>query len=673
MKKIILLQIFLVVFYFAAQSQCHIDVTLPTQDTTICKGDSVWLKSKGSCTFLMYNNFNNGTIGVGWSSTAANPVFNNPCGAGPNGYHLWVGTTSSQSRTLVTNNYDVSLGGCTIEWFMRYGRVQGSGACEDPDQPNEGVHLQYSINNGATWTDLPGPNLNPVGPNSVPGPFVTTTPGSGGYWPPVSSASSQANNTLYFWHKYECQVPAIASTTSTKFRWAQLATSNQGWDAWGIDEVQISCPNNQNVIWSHGPTVLNPVSPVYPSVTTDYIVVIFDSLSNLALDTVTVTVIPIPEPDLGADTNVCDFGTNHATFDAGAGYDTYHWSTSATTQTIDANLTGTYSVTTTQGNCSGSDTVHLTMSPAPTADAGSDVDICLGNNTTLTAVNIPGATYIWSTGGTTNSITVSPTVTTIYSITVAMGANCRDYDTVVVTVSPLPIADAGADVDICKGESVTLTASGGNSYLWSTGGNTSSIIENPNTTTTYYVTVTDMNGCVNYDNVKVNVYDLPYITIISDKPAVCIGDSFVLTASGADTYIWNTGHTSPIVLLKPLQTDKYTVTGTDVNGCKNFEDIIIPADDCSTFFIPNAFSPDNDGMNDLFCPIGDFEGITEYKINIYNRWGKLIYSTTDIYNGGWDGTYKNRNAQAGVYTYYLIYKTVWNKVFEKRGTFTLVR
>ena len=144
MKKIILLQIFLVVFYFAAQSQCYIDVTLPTQDTTICKGDSVWLKSKGSCTFLMYNNFNNGTIGVGWSSTAANPVFNNPCGAGPNGYHLWVGTTSSQSRTLVTNNYDVSLGGCTIEWFMRYGRVQGSGACEDPDQPNEGVHLQYS-------------------------------------------------------------------------------------------------------------------------------------------------------------------------------------------------------------------------------------------------------------------------------------------------------------------------------------------------------------------------------------------------------------------------------------------------------------------------------------------------------------------------------------------------
>ncbi|MCF8296916.1 MAG: hypothetical protein K9J13_05155, partial [Saprospiraceae bacterium] len=167
-----------------AYSQCHIGITLPTQDTTICAGDSVWLKSKGSCTFLMNNSFNNGTIGSGWSSTAANPVFTNPCGPGPNGLHLWVGTTASTQRTLVTNNYDVALNGCVIEWDMRYGRVQGSGACEDPDAANEGVHLQYSTNNGATWTDFPGPNLYPSGANSTTPPFLTTVPGSGGYWTP---------------------------------------------------------------------------------------------------------------------------------------------------------------------------------------------------------------------------------------------------------------------------------------------------------------------------------------------------------------------------------------------------------------------------------------------------------------------------------------------------------
>lgn len=653
-------------------SQCHIDITLPTQDTTICDGDSVWLKSKGSCTFLMNNNFNNGTIGIGWSSTAANPVYNNPCGVGPNGYHLWVGTTASQQRTLITNNYDVSLGGCIIEWFMRYGRVQGSGACEDPDASTEGVHLQYSINNGGNWSDFPGPNLNPTGPNSVPGPFITTVPGSGGYWQPVSGSAAQSNHPLYFWHKYECSVPVIASTTSTKFRWAQLANSSAGWDAWGIDEVQISCPNNQNVIWSHGPTVLNPINPVYPSITTDYIVVIFDSLSNLALDTVKVTVIPIPNPDLGADTNVCDYGTNHAVFDAGAGYDTYLWNTNATTQTIDVNITGTYTVTVTQGNCSGSDTVNLTMSPVPTADAGSDVNICLGNNTILTAVNIPGASYIWSTGGITNSITVSPTITTTYSVTVSLGNNCQDYDSVVVNIYPLPLVNAGSDMNICNGDTITLTVNGGYSYLWNTGDITSTIIINPNTTTIYYVTVTDTNGCVNYDNVKVNVYNLPYITIISDKSAVCIGDSFILTASGADTYSWNTGQIGSIILIKPSQTDKYTVTGTDVNGCKNCEDIIIPANDCSTFFMPNAFSPNNDGMNDLFCPIGNFEGIAEYKIDIYDRWGELIYSTIDI-NNGWDGTYKNQNVQIGVYTYHLYYITVWNKEFSRIGTVTLIR
>ena len=131
---------------YEATAQCNIVVTLPTQDTTICLGDSVYLEADGTCTYLMNNDFNNGIIGTGWSSTAANPVYNNPCGNGPSGAHLWVGTTASATRTLVTNAYDLSIGGCVVNWWMRYGLVQGSGPCEDPDASNEGVHLQYSIN-----------------------------------------------------------------------------------------------------------------------------------------------------------------------------------------------------------------------------------------------------------------------------------------------------------------------------------------------------------------------------------------------------------------------------------------------------------------------------------------------------------------------------------------------
>ena len=194
-------------------SQCSIAVTLPTQDTTICLGDSIYFKADGTCSYLMNNNFNNGTIVSGWSSTAANPVYNNPCGAGPAGFHLWVGTTASPTRTLVTNSYNLSIGGCVVNWWMRYGRVQGSGPCEDPDAANEGVHLQYSTNNGVTWTDFPGPNISPTGINSTTGPFVTpmvtTTPGSGGYWTPFSGSGSQVGSSLYHWHFYENTIPAM--------------------------------------------------------------------------------------------------------------------------------------------------------------------------------------------------------------------------------------------------------------------------------------------------------------------------------------------------------------------------------------------------------------------------------------------------------------------------------
>lgn len=660
-------------FSIITYSQCNIGITLPTKDTTICAGDSVWLKSNGSCTFLMYNNFDNGTIGSGWSSTAANPVFTNPCGPGPNGLHLWVGTTASQQRTLVTNNYDVSLGGCVIDWHMRYGRVQGSGACEDPDQPNEGVHLQYSTNNGTSWTDFPGPIANPVGPNSTTAPFLTSIPGTGGYWTPASTQAAQANNSLYYWHEYSCTVPAVAATSNTKFRWAQLATSNAGWDAWGIDEVQISCPNSQNVMWSHGPQVFNPTSPVYPTTTTDYIVVIFDSLNNFAYDTVRITVIPVPEPDLGPDTMVCDNGGNYAIFDAGAGYNSYLWNTNATTQTISANVTGYYSVTVTNGNCSGVDSVYLTMTPAPIANAGSDADICYGESTTLTALMQTSASYLWSSGETTNIINVSPTATTTYTVTVSKGTNCYSTDDVVVTVNPLPIADAGDDTQICYGDSVELNASGGANYLWNTGANTSSILEYPLTTTNYYVTVTDGKGCQSSDQVEIVVINLPTISIFTDNNAICLGESATLNAFGANSYLWSTGQTSSSIIVQPEIPTTYSVIGTDVNGCENNDSKLIRVEDCSTFFIPNSFTPDNNGENDYFKPVGDFEGIKAYRINIYNQWGEIIFSSNDIYDKGWDGSFKNEMAQEGVYSYYVMFVNAWDKEFTRTGTVTLLR
>ncbi len=669
MKKILLLAGILFAWSYAS-SQCSIDILKPTQDTTICEGDSLQLKADGSCTFLMNNSFDNGTIGSGWSSTAANPVFNNPCGPGPNGYHLWVGTTPSQNRTLVTNSYDVSSTSCVVRWWMRYGRVQGSGDCEDPDAHDEGVHLQYSTNGGATWTNFPGPDVEPVGNFSTTGPFTTQTPGSGGYWQPYSSQSAQAASELYYWNQYENNVPSAAATTNTRFRWAQLATSNAGFDAWGIDEVEIYCPGQQNVAWSHGIQAFNG-GWVKPAKTKNYTVFILDTSGNSASASVKVTVVPTPDPGLGPDTTICDNPGNYAVLEADSGYDTYQWSNGATSRAINVVNSGNYAVTVTKGNCTGFDSVNVTVSPAPVADAGTDVEICIGDTATLTASPVNGF-YIWSTGDSTQSISVAPKNDTTYYLAVGTDSACMNYDSVRVSVHPLPNADAGSDVEICRGEQTDLVAGGGQDYQWSTGDMIATATVAPTSTTTYFVTVTDVNSCVNTDTVTVEVHPLPVVEATAADSAICLGEKTELEAAGANFYEWNNGQTGQLITIMPMSTATYTVTGTDTNGCVSSGSTTVIAEDCSTFYIPNAFSPNGDGLNDTYSPAGDFAAMDEYRLLIFDRYGRMVFQTQDPAKG-WDGMVDGEPAKQGVYTYRVHFKSIWGKEFEKTGTVTLVR
>ncbi|MCF8296438.1 MAG: T9SS type A sorting domain-containing protein [Saprospiraceae bacterium] len=347
-------------------SQCYIQATA-SQDT-ICAGDSILLSATGNCGYsLMKNDFNNGTIGIGWSAPGTNPHFTNPCGPGPIGIHIWIGATPTQLRGIQTTNYNVAVGNCVINWDMRYGRSQSFGNCNAPDSSNEGVHLQYSIDNGISWVDFFGPNILPVGFNSTTGPFITNTTGSGGYWTPVSGQAAQSNNSLYYWHKYSSVIPSQALTTSTKFRWAQLANSGSGHDTWGIDEVEIICPTgNVNILWSTGDTVFNPDAiylPTHPNnlpYDTCFVVTISDSIYS-ATDTICIHVSS-PAINLGQDTTIGFSQT--IILDAGAGFTSYLWEDSTTNQNrqIVGSVAGigihTYQVTVTNiYGCIASDTI----------------------------------------------------------------------------------------------------------------------------------------------------------------------------------------------------------------------------------------------------------------------------------------------------------------------------
>jgi Reelin subrepeat B/Secretion system C-terminal sorting domain len=311
---------FLLVFIIAAtvvktNAQCNISGS--AYPTVLCDGEQLILLSVGDCGgSAASDDFNTGGMNAMWSSSAANPVFTNPCPvgntSGPNGFYLWVGTTASTTRTLVTNPFDVSMGGCSVDFWMRYGIEPSLANCEDPDAPTEGVHMQYSINGGTTWTDFASPDVEPVGNLVFNPPFTTVTKGTGGYWQPYSSLANQQTSELYYWNEYSCPIPNAAWTTTTQFRWAQLATSSIGYDAWGIDEVNIHClSSNVSFAWitpATGDTVFhvqNPASfaisaPTSPSIITGgqddtcWFVSVWDTLGYSATDTVCVTVETAP-------------------------------------------------------------------------------------------------------------------------------------------------------------------------------------------------------------------------------------------------------------------------------------------------------------------------------------------------------------------------------------------
>ncbi|MBE9491286.1 MAG: hypothetical protein IMY70_00255, partial [Bacteroidetes bacterium] len=293
MKTKILLTILITffIFYDISYSQtCAIEITSPANDTIICLGDSIWLRSDGSCDYFMNNGFENG-LGVGWSTANCNPTFPDfgcefPAseqeyepGPGPEGYYLWVGVNSAQPRDIITDTFDISIGNCQIKFWMRYGRQEttGYGDCEDPNEDDEGLFLQYSIDDGMTWIDFPGTDKYPYGENTAYPPFITYEPGNGGYWTPITHQYGHTperydTNSVYWWHRYDCEIPVAAISTSTRFRFYQEHNSTARTDCWGLDEVMIFCSNtaDTNVVWNHGPIGFNPDEPVYPVSDTSY-------------------------------------------------------------------------------------------------------------------------------------------------------------------------------------------------------------------------------------------------------------------------------------------------------------------------------------------------------------------------------------------------------------------
>lgn len=260
--------------------------------------------------------------------------------------------------------------------------------------------------------------------------------------------------------------------------------------------------------------------------------------------------------------------------------------------------------------------------------------ICDGGAATLTT---SGAnTYVWMPGNLTgSSITVNPTTTTTYSVTGSVNGGCTGSSTYDVTVIPQPTVTLTASSDtVCKGSPASLTASGANTYSWSSGTSTaSSIIVTPTVNTTYTVTGT-VGGCSNSASVTINVSS-PTISVAAvDSNTICKGDSITLVANGATTYSWSPGGlTGSSVTVAPPVTITYTVSGKDENGCTATKTIQVFVIDCGT----NSINGKN--LEEVFSvypnPADDqlmlhFVGLSNasYKLELTDALGRLVQERT---------------------------------------------
>jgi hypothetical protein len=276
--------------------------------------------------------------------------------------------------------------------------------------------------------------------------------------------------------------------------------------------------------------------------------------SPLISNTSNLTLNALPVPIISNNTSICAGANTLLVAGGGIGY-VWTPTTGLNSPYISnpiatPSATTAYSVVITDANnCSTtSNSIVVTVNAAPTVSAGANTSICLGGSTTLQASG--GTNYSWSPNIDLSNTSISnpistATTNTTYTVTVTNNNGCSNTDNVLITVNPLPLANAGSDVSICSGDSTILNASGGLTYSWNPPTGLSSIdisnpTANPTVQTTYTVTVYDANGCNNTDSAIVSIYQ-PITPIINGNTTVC-KNSFWETYTGntnSNSYTWS--------------------------------------------------------------------------------------------------------------------------------------
>lgn len=351
-------------------------------------------------------------------------------------------------------------------------------------------------------------------------------------------------------------------------------------------------------------------------------------------------------------------------------------------------------LTVASGSCSDSTTQTLYLiHPVVAAFSFSPGIVCQGNPVAFTNSSVgTGLTYEWLFGNGVTDNSANPVYTYansgVYKVQLIAtnSVPCHDTATGLVYVdSTTGIGMRVSDTILCRATYVTLigdyTSIGDTGVTWNFGNGDSIVNMNPvhyafDATGSYWVTVTPHYRVCRDTSISrhITVLPSPQLYLGSDT-SICPGSNGIIIGDNANTaaagaaWKWNTGQTTPSISI--VQPGRYYATVT-VNGCAA-SDTITVNNDCY-INIPNVFTPNGDGLNDYFFPREYLSrGLTAFRMEIYNRWGQLIFETSSLDGAGWDGRFNNTEQPVGVYVYVIDTTFKDGQKNHRQGNVTLIR
>jgi len=404
-----------------------------------------------------------------------------------------------------------------------------------------------------------------------------------------------------------------------------------------------------------------------------YYCMVTDSCGNTKTDTVHVDFsnsIPI---DLGAVRYKC--ATDSLTITPPPGFKQYDWSplynlvSSANGSVIlYPSMDTSYQLTVHDNSgCSGSASIKVNVYPGSLVNLGNDTSICAGGHAVFSAVG-NFQSYSWSNGSAASSIDVQGAGN--YSVMVTDQNGCKSSDSVQLTIYSTPAVDITGGTVLCKDQNLVLDAGPGYlDYRWQDGSSQEKFTV-PDTGY-YRVQVTDQHQCVSADSIHIAQYAAAPQGFLPSDTTVCLSRGGTLIPRGDFAqYNWSTGETSRSILVKTAGL--FTLQVVDKQGCAGMDSVNVTTKDCQALLVfPNAFTPNNDGLNDVFrlkYP-GD---VADYHLQIFNRWGQLIFSSSDPFSG-WDGRFENELEAAGTYVWIVRYTDREGKTQKVQGSVVLIR